>query len=105
MNRPTEKQVVARLMYLYKAVGCVKIASTQQTRRSRQTVGLPDLYLLHPRIGGWWHEAKRPGGKQTPEQRAFQECCDLCNVGYVLGGYDEALNFLRGRGLVVVGRE
>lgn len=97
---PTEKAVVARLMYVYKSVGC-SIYSTQQTRPSRQALGLPDLYVVHPRLGGWWHEAKRPGGRQSTVQRAFQLTVETAGIGYVLGGVDEALLYLEKRGLIM----
>jgi len=97
----TEKQVVARVMALYRAVGC-SVHSTQQTRPSRQAIGLPDLWVMHPRIGGWWHEAKRLGGKQTTGQRAFHFACEAARVPYVLGGYDEAEAFLRQQGIAVL---
>ena len=96
----SERAVVARLMYAYKAVGCT-IYSTQQFRPSRQALGLPDLYLVHPRLGGFWHEAKRPGGRQTPVQRAFQATVEEAGVDYVLGGVEEAMAYLERRGLVI----
>lgn len=35
--------------------------------------GVPDLFFPKPRAGfhGLWIEVKKPGGKPTPEQRAF----------------------------------
>lgn len=96
---PTEKQVVARVWRLYKAVGCT-IYSTQQFRPSRQAIGLPDLYVVHQRGGAWWHEAKRPGGKQSDGQRLFQYVVERAGVGYVLGGADEARAELERRGIL-----
>jgi len=95
-----EKQVAYRVALLYKGVGC-SVYSTQQTRRSRQAVGLPDFYVLHPRLGGFWHEVKREGGKQSLGQRAFELTCRSAKVGYVLGGVEEARTYLTACGLLV----
>src|SRR5260370_39169589 len=97
MDLTTEKQVAARVRSLYRAVGC-EVYSTQQTRRSRQAIGLPDFYVVHRRLGGFWHEVKRPGGTQSDGQRAFQFTVEAAGVTYVLGGTDAARAFLERRG-------
>ena len=98
---PTEKQVVAWVYSLYRSVGCC-VYSTQQTRASRQALGLPDLYVVHP-AGAWWHEVKRPGGKQSPVQVAFQHTVERAGVVYVLGGVDAARAQLARLGIILDG--
>lgn len=97
---PTEKQVAYRVGKFYASCGCT-VYSTQQTRPSRQAIGLPDFYVLHPRIGGWWHEVKREGGRQSPGQVAFQQACQAAGVGYVLGGVTPGYIYLNERGLLL----
>lgn len=97
--RPIEKQVVARVRLLLHSVG-VETHSTQQTRPSRQARGLPDLWCMSQRTGGFWLEVKRPGGKQSPGQVAFQHGCARANIPYVLGGLDEVVAFLMSRGIL-----
>jgi hypothetical protein len=50
------------------------VSSTSQTRASRQTVGMPDLFVAH---AAWrvfaWIEVKRPGERRKPHQRAWAE--------------------------------
>jgi hypothetical protein len=96
---PSEKAVLARVRLLFHDVGCTTY-STVQTRRSRQAIGLPDLWVMSPRLGGFWFECKRPGGKQSPAQVAFQHACQLCAVDYVKGGTNEAIAYLQRRGLL-----
>lgn len=106
----TERQVQERVKATYKAVGCLVANFSQGWRpggkrhaTTRQTKGIPDLYVFPPVGRGhpFWHETKRPGGKQSPEQVQWQFECAKRDVGYVLGGVDEALAYLRRLGLVV----
>lgn len=119
---PTEAQVQERVKAVYRAVGCVVASFSQGWRpggkrhaTTRQTKGIPDLYVFPPvryrepfdgcrvpvtPLAPFWHETKRPGGKQSPEQLAWQRECEARGVGYVLGGVDEALAYLRLIGLV-----
>jgi len=64
---------------------------TSQYRASRVTKGLPDVYFLHPKVGGAWIEVKRPKGKQSPEQEAFEHACLVCGVLYWLIDSEDAL--------------
>lgn len=108
---PTERQVQQRVVATYEAVGCL-VANFAQGYRpggrghatTRQTKGIPDLYVFPPRrlafradgnVDPFWHEVKRPGGVQSPEQKRWQEECENRGVGYVLGGVNEALAYLR----------
>lgn len=96
---PLEKEVATRVGRVYASFGC-SVDSTQQYRPSRQAVGIPDFYVMRAGLGGWWHEVKRPGGKQSAGQVDFQRRCEAAGVPYVLGGVDEAFAYLRTRGLI-----
>jgi len=64
------------------------------------TAGIPDLYVVSPRIGAFWFEAKRGSDKQRPEQRKFEKTVRAAGVPYVLGDLLEAQAWLRARGIV-----
>jgi hypothetical protein len=69
----TEKHIAGEIMRELRAIGC-DVSSTQQTRASRQTVGMPDLYVSHEAWGvSAWIEVKRPGEKPTKAQQAWHE--------------------------------
>lgn len=76
------------------------VSSTQQTRPSRQTEGMPDLFVAHPawRIYAWM-EVKRPGETVPKHQREWHESVRAsgCPVLVVTGPFDavEQLNALR----------
>lgn len=97
---PTEKQVQSAVRRLYELHGC-SVYDLSQPRATMQTEGVPDLYVVDPQArAAWWHEVKRPGGKQSVGQRAFQAQCATVGVTYLLGGVDVARDHLlrlRGR--------
>lgn len=111
---PLEKNVQRAVVDLYRRVGCwVEIRSQgyrAEAGGTRQTKGIPDLMVWpnntvwivsrpdEPRP--WFHEVKRPGGKQTEEQAAYQWRCKQFGIGYVLGGVPEAMAHLRTLGLI-----
>jgi hypothetical protein len=70
---PLERTVAGEIVRELRAVG-YHVSSTQQTRASRQTEGMPDLFVAHP---AWrvhaWVEVKRPGEKPTKVQREWHE--------------------------------
>lgn len=99
---------------LYKTLGC-KVWSLSQGYRpggkrhgtTRQTKGLPDLWVVPPRARlaeqqryPWWQETKRDGGKQSPEQLAFQDACEAAGVTVVVGGLAEAQDHCEAIGLM-----
>lgn len=99
---PTEKQVEAMGDRLMEQMGWRSIHFSQ-ARASRQTPGIPDRKYYHRALGVtlWW-EAKKPGGKQRPAQREFQQDAEACGEVYVLGGVEELA--LTARELMRVGR-
>ena len=103
---PLEKDVQRHVVQLYAAAGCWVYSLSQGYRpggkghgTTRQTKGLPDLYVMHSAGRVCWHETKRPGAVQSTGQRLFQCRANECNVDYVWGGYREALVWLLGHGL------
>lgn len=111
---PLERDVQRRVVAVYRTVGCIVWSLSQGYRpggprhaTTRQSKGLPDLYVMCPVRDGirrlvFWHEVKRPGGKQTPEQMHFQIACELRGIGYVLGGMPEAVEALADMGFGVL---
>jgi len=99
---PLERDVARSVVAFLETCGChVYSLQDRRPRATRNTPGLPDLYVLHRQLGGFWVELKAPGGKQTVEQVSFQATCGRCGVPYVCGGVAEAMAFLAQRGLVV----
>lgn len=120
-----EERVQRRVVAIYKGAGA-SICSLSQGYRpggkrhgtTRQTKGLGDLYGFLPRKAlAFWHETKAPNKladlalpaeqraaiyrkKQSPEQILFQLRCAECRVPYILGGAEEAWDFLRSLGIV-----
>jgi hypothetical protein len=87
-----EKEIQREVVNTYTALGC-KVYNLSQARATKQTPGLPDLWVVCLRSGwsrqgkvAWWHETKTPTGKQSEDQREFQRECKACHVVYVLGG-------------------
>ena len=70
-DSPLEAEIAGEIMRTLRALS-FDVSSTQQTRASRQTVGMPDLYVSHE---AWrvrcWIEVKRPGERPTPAQHAW----------------------------------
>jgi hypothetical protein len=109
-----EREIQADVIELYTRLGCiVKPTSGGRRRGTRNAPGLPDLYVFPPlrrRPSGladliaprtpFWHETKRPGGKQSPAQREWQIECAYRGVGYVVGGTEAAIIYLRSIGLI-----
>lgn len=96
-----ERQIQADVVRLYRAHGCI-VYSLSQTRASKQTPGIGDIYVLNPvKKRAWWHETKTPSGRQSPDQREFALLCHSCTVGYVLGGVEAARMHLKAIGYAV----
>lgn len=86
----SEKSIQHWCAQMFKAAGCL-VYSLSQARASKQSPGLPDLYVLVPRRAtAFWFETKSAKGRQSEAQAAFQKACEACGVRYVMGGMDEA---------------
>lgn len=72
-----------------------------QGRPTRQSAGLPDLWVMHPKLGAFWLELKAPHGNQSTAQARFEERCVAAKVPYVLArSVAELQGYLRLRGLI-----
>lgn len=70
---PLEKAIAGQIVRELRGLG-FHVSSTQQTGPSRQTIGMPDLFVAHPvRKVFAWIEVKRPGKKPTPLQQAWHD--------------------------------
>ena len=95
----SERAIQARVRRLYLDTGC-EVYSTSSVNRSRIAKGFPDFWVMRTGKGGWFHELKKPGGKQSPAQVAFQHSCERAGVTYLCGGLDVAVEHLRQIGLL-----
>ena len=103
-----EREVQRRVIELYEGVGCVvKRTSGGRSNGTRNAPGLPDLIVFPPErrvqngmVGMFFHETKRPGGKQSPAQIEWQQLCDSRLIEYVVGGTEAAIRFLKSIGLL-----
>lgn len=71
---PLEKDEQEAVVRLFEAVGTI-VYRLSQSRATRQTEGLSDLYCFHPGIElVWWWETKRhKGGNYSDAQKFFRE--------------------------------
>lgn len=68
--QPTEKAIQAGIVRILRQLGA-SVYDTSQPHRALITAGLPDLLVFH-RGRFAFVEVKRPGGRLTPAQVAFQ---------------------------------
>jgi len=92
LERETDVQRDVRACY--ERFGCA-VYSTSNTRRTKNTPGFPDLWVMHLTRGAWFHETKARDGRQSPAQKLFEARCQQAGVDYILGGLSAALAHLR----------
>jgi len=80
MTRELDVQYEVRTFL--EALGCA-VYALSQGRATRQSAGLPDLWVLHPRLGGVWIEVKAPGGRRSAAQTTFAERCAQAHVPHL----------------------
>ena len=84
-REPLEKSEQAEVVKMYSSYGC-HVYNLSQARATKQTPGLPDLYVFRP-PHAWWHESKRPvSGNPSPAQKLFSEECLASFVNHTMGG-------------------
>lgn len=82
------------IVKLLRAYGCV-VYSLSQKRATKQSPGIPDLFLFVPvSIGNAWFEVKIEGGDVRPDQRDFADRCALYGSHYACGDLRAAKDFL-----------
>src|SRR3990170_3081657 len=75
---PLEKAVQREVVKLYQTFG-LEVVSFSHPWATMQTEGIADLRIYCRRKSlSWWHETKRPGGKQSADQVRFQELVEAC---------------------------
>jgi hypothetical protein len=98
--RLPESDIAYSCKRLLEAVGA-SVYTLSQGRKTRQSAGLPDCYVLHPQWGAFWLELKQPGGKQSLAQMKFEERCQAAKVPYVVArSVAELQGYLRLRGVI-----
>lgn len=94
------KAVYEQVYALFSWAGC-DVTRFAQSRRSKQTPGVPDLYVRHVELGKrLWFECKAGTGRPSRAQRDWHERERACGGEVVVGGYDEAVEVLVSWGLI-----
>jgi hypothetical protein len=77
-----------------------------QPRASKQTPGIPDLWLTRaartdaPAFAFWWESKRQVGGKRSSAQEAFGAECAAAGVGYGFGDRHDARQYLATLGVI-----
>ena len=93
---PLEKEVESQCDKMLTLMGW-SVVRFSQARATRQTRGIPDRKYYRGR-DTFWFECKAQDGRQSSEQKAFQEMCEEAGELYVIGGVKELVAFLRSWG-------
>ena len=78
-----ELEIQYEIRSFLEALG-VAVYSLSQGRKTRQSAGLPDLWIMHPKIGGCWIEVKALHGKPSGAQIVFGDRCARSRVQHLL---------------------
>jgi hypothetical protein len=99
--RIPEKVVEVAVIRAFTAFGC-HVYKLSQPRHTMQTPGLPDLYVLAPKVHrAFWFEVKAAGGTLRESQHAFKCAAEACDVTVIVGGLAEARHQLEHLGLAL----
>lgn len=106
---PSEKVEQAGIIALIRALGGY-VWELSQRRATQQTPGIGDLYCVVPARAGefppaiaLWVEAKRSrGGRVSPAQKHFQQCCALALAVHVTGSLAAVEQWAIERGLLQI---
>lgn len=72
----------------------VAVYSLSQGRSTRQSAGLPDLFAMHPKLGGVWIEVKAPNGRRSGAQTVFADRCARSRVQHLFASSLEPVRTL-----------
>jgi hypothetical protein len=101
-NRPEANVERGQICPFYGGLGVEVYPTSVRVHPIGVRPGVADLICFFPRLGfHFFHETKVPPRRQTREQREFEQACVDTNVPYVLGGIDEAMDFIVHLGLGV----
>jgi hypothetical protein len=93
--RVLEKAEQAVIVKMARASGG-RVYSLSQSRATKQTPGLPDLWIMYPKwVGFWWETKRQVGGDRSPAQIEFGEECAGAGVEYGYGDRHAFAAFLR----------
>jgi hypothetical protein len=94
-NRPEANVERGQICPFYGGLGIEVYPTSVRVHPIGVRPGVADLICFFPRLGfHFFHETKVPPRRQTKEQREFEQACIDTNVPYVLGGIDEAMDFI-----------
>jgi len=86
-----EKVVQREVIQFFEGLGCRVYRLGGNNRATRQSAGLPDLWIFCPRKHtGMWFEVKAAWGRPSPDQITFADSCEACRVPYGIGGMPAA---------------
>jgi hypothetical protein len=90
-----EKEEQAYISKLFRGFGC-RVYNLSQARATKQTPGLPDLWVTHRERGlAFWFEVKRQqGGRLSEAQREFRHECTAAHVSHYVGDRRDAAHAL-----------
>lgn len=96
-----EQQYVAKL---FRGFGC-KVYWLSQARSTKQTEGLPDLWVVHvdAKLAFWFETKRSSGGRVRPEQKLFADECAATGIKHHMGDRRVAARILLDTGLARVG--
>lgn len=99
-----EKEEQTYIAKLFRGFGC-KVYNLSQPRASKQTPGLPDLWVVHRthRVAFWFEVKRSSGGRISDAQREFGEECERARVLHYVGDRRTAAKLLVDVGLAKVG--
>lgn len=95
----SEKVEQAIIMKMARAIG-MHVYNLSQARASKQTPGLPDLWITHEsrRFAGWWETKRQVGGERSGPQIEFASECFAATVPYGFGDRYHFASWLRTNG-------
>lgn len=95
-----EEKAQKRIVDALETLGC-HVSKFDQGRRTRQTAGIPDLFVMHPDFEiALWVEVKRPdGGRLRGSQKAWHAIARESGQRVVVArGVDEVVEALEDAG-------
>jgi len=93
MERDVQRDVVA----FYRTIGC-SVYVFSQGRKTRQTPGIPDLYVQY-KGKRWWHESKTEAGRLSAAQVEFAGRELDAGGDVIVGGLKAAQTYTRALGI------
>jgi hypothetical protein len=95
-----EKHEQLRIRQIATIAGC-KVRTLSQPRATKQSPGLPDLWIVHlgRGLGFWWETKRQVGGARSPDQMEFAADCETTHTPYGFGDRYDFGAWLTARGI------